>query len=892
LGAGALFLGFVFSLGPRSFGVPEYPRTVMLLGIFNDAFPFFLFFIVLFYAGEIVHRDRITRYAFINDSLPPPNRVMNLSRIIALFVLATVLAFVPCVVGVLVQLLKGFHQFNLAAYSTFIFVMLLPKLLLMVMFCYMLHVVLNNKFVAHAVAAAFWVGTFLLQMTGTFSYNLLLYSYTPSAAVSDMDGIGHMFAPVMWFNVYWLFFGGLLLVVSALFFYRGVGSSFKERMRLVIKRFDKRTKWVTAFFAVPFLLLFAFIYYNVSYLNNYLTKGEEDDRAELYERTLKHFDSLPLPRLVAAKLFVDLYPDKQQQYTRGSLTFVNKTDRPVTKMLVDRGGVTDYSLTVGGVPLTFSCPLVYARGMFNVLRPRKDTAGFRLYQLRTPLLPGDSLQFDMTSEVVYKGFQNDRFAGNLLRNGVFSNTGLPGLGYDEDDEIASPYERNRRRLPQKMEEDIPLDDAVAINTLKAGSATDLLRLDITVSTSNGQYAIAPGELVKSWKAGDRNFFHYVDERPGLYPPFGIVSARYERFSDSIKIAKEDRAVNIDIFYHSAHGANISRFMAAYKDALRYFSRAYSAYPFHTIRLAETSLYSPREVSMTSMDTYPEYNSWNAAFTDTNQFDYLYFNTSRLVSQQWWRFQVAPNATTGSLVIPEGLATYDALLMAEQKYGKENMRNILLDQIRFYLFVRTRLEEKEHTLLHANKSWIWSGKAGLVMYGLRDLMGDSCMNAALNEFRNEYAYRSAAYAGSNNLYDCLNAHVPDSLRYYLDDTWNKVTLYENKVTSAVARPAGKGSWKVDLTFYIDKVHIDSSGIESHVNGMNDFIDIGIFAKPVADSVGRIKSHALLLQRFRLTQGMHTLTFIVDGEPQTAGIDPLNKLIDRAPHDNIKPVALKR
>src|SRR5450432_4906834 len=99
--------------------------------------------------------------------------------------------------------------------------------------------------------------------------------------------------------------------------------------------------------------------------------------------------------------------------------------------------------------------------------------------------------------------------------------------------------------------------------------------------------------------------------------------------------------------------------------------------------------------MTTLSTYKEPNSWNADFTDPGQFDYLYFNTMRMLAQQWWRFQVAPNNTVGSLVIPEGLSTYDALVMEEKKYGKDNMKGILQDQIWIYLAVRPRLENKEH-----------------------------------------------------------------------------------------------------------------------------------------------------------------------------------------------------
>ncbi len=75
--SGVVFLGFVFSMGSQDYSVHYFPRTVVLLGIFNDVFPFFIFFIIVFYTGETLHRDRLTRYAFINDSLPYPNWVFK-----------------------------------------------------------------------------------------------------------------------------------------------------------------------------------------------------------------------------------------------------------------------------------------------------------------------------------------------------------------------------------------------------------------------------------------------------------------------------------------------------------------------------------------------------------------------------------------------------------------------------------------------------------------------------------------------------------------------------------------------------------------------------------------------------------------------------------------------
>jgi len=882
---GTLFLGFVFWMGNRNWGVPDFPRTVMLLAIFSDAFPFFMFFIIMFYTGETLQRDRLTRYAFINDSLPPPNWVLNGSKLITLLFIGVGLSLVPVVTGIVVQLLHGFYQLNLSAYITYLFVILIPKLLEAVVFCYIVQVVMNNKFAGYALGVTLWVGMFFLEITHTFDYHLLLYSYTPNAGISDMDGLGHMVMPITWFNLYWLLNAGLLIVISALFYYRGVNSSFKERLQLVPQRFDKKTKLFTAVLLLLFLGVGAYNYYNISYLNKYLTKDENDDRAIMYERALKRYQSLPLPKITAIKMQADLFPDQQQEFVNASVNIVNKTTQPISKLLLDGDQLTDYSLSMNGKAVPFTTPLLYPRGFFNWFGPKQDTAAFRLYQFERPLTPGDSAVLEVHSSIIHRGFTNGLYANNLLHNGTFFTGGLPGLGYDDDDEIGSPYVRKKAGLPPKTEEEIAQSDPEGINNLSAGKATDLLKLDLTVSTVAGQTVVTHGDLVKKWNENNRNYFHYVQNKPGMYTPFGIISARFAEAKDSVML---DHKVNIDIYYHPAHKANLNHFISAYKDGLKYFSSVWGSYPFNNIRLAETSVYGPGEASTTTMDTYAEYNSWNADFNDPNQFDYLYFNTTRNLAQQWWRFQVAPNHTVGALVIPEGISNYAALVMTEKKYGKANMRFRVLDQLWYYLFSRRWMEDKEHPVIRANQSSEWSGKASVALYGLRDLIGEDSLNNALREFKNEYAFRSKGpFAGTNDLYRILKKHVPDSLQYYLTDCFEKITLYDNKVTDLKAIPTGRnGEYKVTLKVNIAKSWIDSKGNEVPAKAMNDYIDVGVYGTEITGKDGRMRANELYLKKYKLTAGEHTLTITVRGKPKSAGIDPIGMLIDRNPNDNLK------
>ena len=85
-------------------------------------------------------------------------------------------------------------------------------------------------------------------------------------------------------------------------------------------------------------------------------------------------------------------------------------------------------------------------------------------------------------------------------------SGLPGLGYDDDDEVNSPYVRKKNGLPPKEDEEIAQNDPSGLSTLKAGKSADLMDLDITVSTSGDQTAIVPGDLQEQWKKARTKLF--------------------------------------------------------------------------------------------------------------------------------------------------------------------------------------------------------------------------------------------------------------------------------------------------------------------------------------------------------------------------------------------------
>lgn len=70
-----------------------------------------------------------------------------------------------------------------------------------------------------------------------------------------------------------------------------------------------------------------------------------------------------------------------------------------------------------------------------------------------------------------------------------------------------------------------------------------------------------------------------------------------------------------------------------------------------------------------------------------------------------------------------------------------------------------------------------------------------------------------------------------------------------------------------------------------------MDIGIFAAEDQDENGRDRINPLYLQKYKIKPGETSLTIRLKVEPAKAGIDPYNKLIDRAPDDNLISVEME-
>ncbi|RZK81992.1 MAG: hypothetical protein EOO92_03365 [Pedobacter sp.] len=884
---GVVFLIIDYWIGNLTYGVGSFPLTVNLMEYKNYDYMLFIFIIIVFYTGESIHRDKTTRFAIINDALPTPDWVLYGSKLLGLIALAFTLASIPLIVGLPVQLLKGFTEFRFDVYLIELYAITFPQIIQMIMLSFAVHILVNSKFAGHAISILIWVLMFLLRSYANMNYNLFFYSYTPNYIWSDMDGIGHMAEPVFWFNLYWLLFGSILLVIAAVFYNRGVITSFKERFAIARQRFTGSARWITALLLFCFLSVGAYNYYNVSYLNNYLTSTESEERQATYEKRLKKYENLDQPKISSLKMVADIFPEKRIVNVNASVILVNKTAKAIDKLHLYGSDLTQFDVTYNGQSVSASYPLIFKRGKYNIFRSKNDTAKYRIYNLPVAMQPGDTAVLGVKSVVAYNGFTNGMSGTDVVHNGTFFSGGLPSIGYSADNELNSDEKRKKYKLPEKKDEYPPYNDPKGVSTMLFNDDADLVTYDITVSTAGDQLAVAPGDLRKQWKKDGRNYYQYVQDAPAVDLFFDVVSAKYTQLNDKAKNA-DGRNIDLELYYQANHNKNLQRFMDAYKDGIAYFSKSFGPFQFKQMRLLEFPKYRAFAQSFPNTVSYAEGFGWTADFSDVNKFDYGYFVTAHELAHQWWGHQVVPNRTRGSNLISEALAEYTALMLTQKKYGKDNMKRFLKDELDRYLSGRANEAKKENVFIDCNRSYQWYQKGSLILYGLQDLISEDSLNVALREFRDEYADRSEPpFAGSHDLYRHIEKHVPDSLRYYLVDTWKKITLYDNKIIDFSAVPSGKkDEYKVKLKVYTRKMYADSAGNEKPAANMNDYMDIGVFSATSKDKNGRTQVNPIYLKKHKLTAGEHTINFLVKGKPESAGIDPYIKLIDRIPDDNIK------
>ncbi len=611
-------------------------------------------------------------------------------------------------------------------------------------------------------------------------------------------------------------------------------------------------------------------------LNEYRDSDEQEELQVSYEKTLVQFRDIPQPKIVETNLKVDIFPEKRDFHAEGYYYLKNKTQAAISRIHVQEAQ-RDGSLQTSQVE--FSWPGA-VQGTARVAEAWEEF-GYRIYELDPPLQPSDSIRMDFVVDYVTKGFVEGQGNTDIVFNGTFfNNLYFPSFGYNDSYELGDEDLRRKKELPPK-ERMREREDSLGQHINLVGDDADHMRFEIILGTSADQIAVAPGYLQREWQENGRRYFHYLMDMP-MFNFYSIVSANYELLSEKW-VAPYGDTISLEVYYHQGHDYNIGRMMEAMKHSLRYYSEAFSPYQHRQMRILE----------------FPRYASFAQSFANTVPFseaigfvldigeddvDMAYYVTAHEMAHQWWGHQVSEAQVKGSAMLSETLSQYSALMVMKEKYPSEQMQEFLRYELDRYLFGRAGEAKKEQPLvLVESQGYIHYRKGSLAMYAFQDYIGEDSVNAALHRWVKDWAWRDDRYPTTKDLMGYFRAVTPDSFAYLITDLFETITLYENRTKSAKYRLLDGDRYEVDLLIEATKIRADSSGNEE-VIPMNDWVDLGVYGKTGSD-----KDTLLYFQKVKFEAGESTHTVVVQGKPVRAGIDPLNKLIDRNPGDNVTVVS---
>jgi ABC-type transport system involved in multi-copper enzyme maturation permease subunit len=846
------------------YGLDAYPVTRLMVQSI-EGLGLALMVVIIFYTADIIWRERTSGVHEVIDATPVPGLVFVFSKLLALAVVLTTIGAIGIFIAVTVQVASGYTAIEISLYLQRGFAYFIYQFLLVTVWAVFIQVLVKNRFIGMMIMVVYLIGTIILAQLG-FEHPLYFPVSGIATPLSDMNGSGRFLAGDMWIKLYWTFFSVLLLMISYMLWNRGTLQPLSYRLRH-LKAFKRPIAAGTAAIALMgFAGTGSFIFYNTNILNEYVTADKLEELQVAYEKKYRQYEDLPMPRIVDIKMDVDLYPYEQRVVTKGEHILENKNAE-----------------TLDVVHMTFNPEIEVSSIDLEGAKIGSvdERSNYYIFSLNTPMQPGEKRKLTFETLIQEKGFTHNRNSVSLVRNGTFINNReiAPVIGFSRAGLL---QDRNTRR--QYGLEPLPrmpkLEDESQYSSNSIRQDSDFVTYETTVSTVASQTAIAPGYLQKEWEENGRRYFHYTMDAP-ILNFYSYLSADYQVIRD------KHGDIDIEVYHHAPHTYNTARMIQSVKDSLDYFSAAFSPYQHKQVRILEFPAYRGFAQAFPNTIPYSEGIGFIADLTEEDAIDIAYYVTAHEVAHQWWAHQVMAANTQGSTMLIETFAQYGALLVMEKKYGKDQMRKFLKFELDRYLRSRAGDPEGELPLYRVeNQAYIHYRKGAVVMYALRDYLGEETVNLALSRLVKEHGFKSAPYPTTLDFLRILREEAGPKHHQLITDLFERITLFDLKADEVTVEELPDGNFKVTLAVEAAKFEADSEGAEADLN-FTDMIDIGIFtANPDDSDFGA--SNVLYIQKHEITKNTKSIELIVDAKPLFAGIDPYNKLIDRNSNDNIKAV----
>ncbi|HTW81253.1 MAG TPA: M1 family aminopeptidase [Terracidiphilus sp.] len=857
-------LSLIFS-ATQGFGLTTRPVTYMMVQIITDSFNFLVYALITFFAGMLVWEERDARTDEVNDALPVPEWPNYVAKFVALMSAMASLQILATLIAIGVQLFHGYTRLQLGVYVEALLGDALLGYAFLAAAAFLIHVLSPNKYVGYSIFVGLLIANAFIWRPLHVATYMVQFGNLPTMTYSDFFGYQPWMKSWSWFAIYWTLASILIALVSILLWPRGKDTRLKVRLLNAQLRFRGAIRaWMLAA-AAGFVLVGAWVYYNTEVLNKVESQYDQQKRNADYEKSYKKYQNLPQPRITDVHYNIAIYPATRALVMRGQQQIKNETAKPIDTLYLTLDHNFTSSIELAGAQLATD----------------DKKLGFQIYKLKTPLAPGEERTMNFDVESHPKGFENQLTMTGIAENGTFINSFIvPQIGYQDGNELTDPNDRKRFKMKEKdlmpaLEQNCTAD---CMNTYISNNS-DWVNVDTVISTSGDQMAIAPGSLIREWQQDGRNYYEYRLDHFALNF-YSFMSARY---------AVERTAwngINVEVYYLKEQPWNVPKMVKSVEKSLEYYTTNYGPYFNKQARIIEFPRVASFAQAFPGTMPYSESIGFIADIEKPDDIDMVYYVVAHEMAHQWWAHQVVGANMEGATSLSETLAQYSALMVMEHEYGQDTMRKFMQYEMDNYLRSRgtERLKERPLMRVEASQGYIHYRKGSVVMYYLRQMIGEEAIDRALRQVLAQYRYAPPPYPTSYALVDALREQTPPQYQYLLKDLFEDITLFSNRTTKATAKKRPDGKYDVTVQVETHKYKADAKGNETEVP-VDDWIEVGALAAP---EKGKRFGKVLARQMIHMTGKGGTYTFVTDSKPDKAGVDPLLLLIDRVPDDNLKKV----
>lgn len=848
------------------YGVEQYPVTYDVIDSIRGSFYLYIIAIITFYTGVLVWKERDAGFSEIKDATPVQSGMLFVSKLVAMIFALGLILSLTILIGMIAQTFYGYTNYKIDVYLSSLLIFDLLSFSFMVVIALFFHYIINQRYIAYFAFVAFLIFNTFIWGVLEVNSNMLKYGNAPNATYSDMNGFGPFIESIAAFNIYWILFATILSIVTYAFMVQGKETLFKQRLKKAGVSLRKNGLLI----GIPilcFLLFGSFVFYNTQILNTYKSTKEQENIQKNYEIKYKKYENMAQPRIYKLNYTIDIFPYERNLNVKTEVWI--KNNHPTA--------IKEIHFTLPPVPDSVHINISKAK-----LKLSDEDCGYRIYTLNTPLESGDSMMFVVEANHLSKGFENEVSFTQLTQNGTFFNNTdiLPSIGYNNRYEISDKNRRVKLNLPKKKRKPL-LDesDLQARSNTYISSDADWVMVNTVISTAPDQIAVAPGSLLSSWEKNGRKYFSYKLDQQSLNF-YSFISAKYE-----VK-RKKWNGIDLEVYYSKEHEYNVPNMMKSMEKSLSYYTKNFGPYYHKQCRIIEFPRYASFAQAFPGTMPYSEGIGFIVDLRNVTKddIDLVFYVVAHEMGHQYWAHQLCGADMQGSEMMSEGFAQYSALMVMEKEYGRDKMKKFLEYEMDDYLRGRSTEFEAERPLMKTEgQGYIHYQKASVVMYYLKEMIGEDKVNFALKSLIDSFAYQAPPYPTSYAAVRAFTAVTPDTLQYLIKDLFENITLFSNRVLTVTSKKSGN-DYLVTITTKSEKFYADSLGKETSVP-VSDYMDLMVFAKPENDkNLGSV----LASKRVKVTKQDNTFTFITTSPPYQAGIDPYNFLVDRIPDDNLKKV----